>query len=101
MESLCLRLPVKFSNDAGQFLVNNIVVELACACIGMSAAAVAEAELADINFAYLVDDGLSDHDSSVLLPEAPRNMNADFNLRPHSIDHETVSCIDRFERTKV
>ena len=67
----------------------------------MSAAAVAEAELADIDLACLVDDRFADHDRGVLLLEAPRDVNADLNLRPHSIDHETVAGINGLERSQV
>ena len=90
---------IESCDDIRQRSIDLVVIELACAGIGVSAAAVCEAELADIGRAVLVYDGLADHDCRILLLKAPCYMNAHLDLRPHCIDHESVACIDRLKRS--
>ena len=60
----------------------------------VSAAAVLEAELADVDVGALVDDGLADHDGGVLLAEAPGHMDGDLRLGIEGVDHEAVAGVD-------
>ena len=60
----------------------------------MTAAAVPQAQLADIDLRALVDDGLADHDGGVLLAEAPRDVDGDLRLGVQGVDHEAVAGVD-------
>ena len=60
----------------------------------MTAAAVAEAELADIDVGGLVEYRLADHNGGVLLAEAPCDVHGDLCVRVEGVDHEAVAGVD-------
>ena len=60
----------------------------------MAAAAVLQAQLADIDGGRLVHDGLADHHGGVLLAEAPGDVHGDLGLGIEGVDHEAVARVD-------
>ena len=89
-----MRSGVEGADNVGQLRIDGVVVELAGTGVAVAAAAVLEAELADIDVGALVDDGLADHDGGVLLAEAPGHMDGDLRLGIEGIDHEAVARMD-------
>ena len=90
---------VELCDDVWELCIYYVIVQLARARIGVSAAAVRETERADVGRAGLVDDRLADHDGRVLLLESPRDVNAHLDLGPHGVDHESVAGVDSLERS--
>ena len=60
----------------------------------LAAAAIFEAQFANIHGGSFVHDGFADHDGGVLLAEAPGHVHGDLRLGEEGIDHEAVAGMD-------
>lgn len=92
-------LRIKFFYDLRKKIVYLVIVQLAGACIGMTASAVLKTQVSDVELGSLIDDGFTDHNGCILFLEAPGHVNGDLSLGIHSVDHEAVSSVNNISRS--